>query len=37
MHKIDGWENLIQDEIIVDASNPCKNSLFIIVNDVEIF
>jgi hypothetical protein len=26
MLKIDGWENLIQDEIIVDASNPCKNS-----------
>jgi hypothetical protein len=35
MHKIDGWENLIQDEIIVDASSPCKNSLVINVNDVE--
>jgi hypothetical protein len=35
MHKIDGWENLIQDEIIVEASSPCKNCLVINVNDVE--
>jgi hypothetical protein len=35
MHEIDGWENLVQDEIIVDASNPCKNSFIINVNDVE--
>jgi hypothetical protein len=37
MHEIDRWENLIQDEIIVDASNPCKNSLVINVNDAENF
>ncbi len=35
MHKTNGWEKIIQYEIIFDVSNPCKNSLVTSVNDVE--
>jgi hypothetical protein len=35
LHETNGWENFIQYEIIVDVSNPFKNSLVNIVNDVE--
>jgi len=35
LHETNGWEKFIQYEIIVDVSNPCKNSLVTNVNDVE--